>query len=61
MASLEKRYDGRYRFIFCWQAERRYHSLGSLTEREARASLRRVCRRPRAWVGDAAAETNTTA
>ena len=28
MASLEKRYDGRYRIVFCWQGERRYHSLG---------------------------------
>jgi len=28
MASLEKRYDGRYRIVFCWQGERRYQSLG---------------------------------
>ncbi len=30
MASLEKRYDGRYRIVFCWQGERRYHSLGKM-------------------------------
>ena len=34
MASLEKRYDGRYRIVFCWQGERRYHSLGKMPERE---------------------------
>ncbi len=36
MASLEKRYDGRYRIVFCWNGERHYHSLGNVTEREAR-------------------------
>jgi hypothetical protein len=36
MASLEKRYDGRYRIIFCWDGQRHYHSLGSVSEREAR-------------------------
>jgi len=42
MASLEKRYDGRYRIVFCWQAERRYHSLGKMPEREARSCLDRL-------------------
>src|SRR5271155_4923828 len=42
MASLEKRYDGRYRIVFCWQGERRYHSLGKLPEREARSCLDRL-------------------
>jgi|GEM_PF-4916060 len=32
MASLEKRYDGRYRIVFCRQGERRYYSLGSRSE-----------------------------
>jgi integrase len=35
MASLEKRYDGRYRIVFCWQEERRSYSLGKLSEEEA--------------------------
>ena len=42
MASLEKRYDGRYRIVFCWQTERRYHSLGKMPEREARSCLDRL-------------------
>jgi integrase len=42
MASLEKRYDGRYRIIFCWQGKRRYHSLGKVPEREARSCLDRL-------------------
>src|SRR5208337_2331656 len=42
MASLEKRYDGRYRIIFCWQGERRYYSLGKMPEREARSCLDRL-------------------
>ena len=42
MASLEKRYDGRYRIVFCWDGERRYHSLGKLAEREARSCLDRL-------------------
>jgi hypothetical protein len=42
MASLEKRYDSRYRIVFCWQGERRYHSLGKLPEREARSCLDRL-------------------
>jgi integrase len=42
MASLEKRYDGRYRIVFCWQGERRYHSLGKTPEREARSCLDRL-------------------
>jgi hypothetical protein len=42
MASLEKRYDGRYRIVFCWQGERRYHSLGKMPEREARSCLDRL-------------------
>ncbi len=42
MASLEKRYDGRYRIVFCWQSERRYHSLGKMPEREARSCLDRL-------------------
>jgi hypothetical protein len=29
MASLEKRYDGRYRIVFCWPGKRCYHSLTS--------------------------------
>jgi integrase len=42
MASLEKRYDGRYRIVFCWQGERRYHSLGKLPECDARSCLDRL-------------------
>jgi hypothetical protein len=42
MASLEKRYDGRFRIVFCWQGERRYHSLGKTPEREARSCLDRL-------------------
>jgi hypothetical protein len=42
MASLEKRYDGRYRIVFCWQGERRYHSLGKLPERGARSCRDRL-------------------
>jgi integrase len=42
MASLEKRYDGRYRIVFCWQGERRHHSLGKMPEREARSCLDRL-------------------
>jgi hypothetical protein len=42
MASLEKQYDGRYRIIFCWQGERRHHSLGKMPEREARSCLDRL-------------------
>ena len=42
MASLEKRYDGRYRIVFCWQGERHYHSLGKLPEREALSCLDRL-------------------
>ena len=42
MASLEKRYDGRYRIVFCWQGERRYHSLGKVPERDARSCLDRL-------------------
>jgi hypothetical protein len=42
MASLEKRYEGRYRIVFCWHGERRYHSLGRIPEREARSCLDRL-------------------
>jgi integrase len=42
MASLEKRYDGRYRIIFCWQGERRYCSLGRMPERDALSCLDRL-------------------
>jgi integrase len=42
MASLEKRYDGRYRIVFCWQGERRHYSLGKMPEREARSCLDRL-------------------
>jgi integrase len=42
MASLEKRYDGRYRIVFCWQGKRRYHSLGKMPEREALSCLDRL-------------------
>jgi integrase len=42
MASLEKRYDGRYRIVFCWQGGRRYHSLGNMPEREARSCVDRL-------------------
>jgi hypothetical protein len=42
MASLEKRYDGRYRIVFCWQGERRYHFLGRMPERDARSCLDRL-------------------
>jgi hypothetical protein len=42
MASLEKGYDGRYRIVFCWLSERRFHSLGKMPEREARSCLDRL-------------------
>ena len=42
MASLEKRYGGRYRIVFCWQGKRRYHSLGKMPEREACSCLDRL-------------------
>jgi integrase len=42
MASLEKRDDDRYRIVFCWQGERRHHSLGRMPEREARSCLDRL-------------------
>src|SRR3954447_17682104 len=42
MASLEKRYDGRYRIVFCWQGGRRHHSLGRMPEREALSCLDRL-------------------
>ena len=42
MASLEKRYDGRYRIVFCWHGERCYYSLGKMPEREARCCLDRL-------------------
>jgi len=42
MASLEKRYAGRYRIVFCWQGERRYHSLGKTPERDAQSCLDRL-------------------
>ena len=42
MASLEKRYDGRYRIDFCWQGKRRYHSLRKMPEREALSCLDRL-------------------
>ena len=42
MASLEKRYGSRYRIVFCWQGERRHHSLGKMPEREARSCLDRL-------------------
>jgi hypothetical protein len=42
MASLEKRYDGRYRIVFCWQGKRRAHSLGKVSERDARSCLDRI-------------------
>jgi hypothetical protein len=42
MASLEKRYDFRYRIVSCWQGERRYHPLGRMPEQEARSCLDRL-------------------
>ncbi len=42
MASLEKRYDGRYRIVYCWQGARRYRSLGRIPERDARSCLDRL-------------------
>jgi hypothetical protein len=42
MASLEKRYDGRYRIVFCWEGKRCYHSLGKASEREALSCLDRL-------------------
>src|SRR5262245_24848406 len=42
MASLEKRYDGRYRIVFCWQGKRRYYSLGKMPERDAQSWLDRL-------------------
>lgn len=42
MASLERRYDGRYRIVFCWQGKRRYHSLGKLPDREALSCIDRL-------------------
>src|SRR3982751_6924734 len=42
LASLEKRYGGRYRIVFCWQGNRHYHSLGKIPEREACSCLDRL-------------------
>jgi integrase len=42
MASLEQRYGGRYRIVFCWQGKRRYHSLGKVAERDAESCLVRL-------------------
>ena len=38
MASLEKRYDGRYRIVFYWRSKKFVHSLGKLSERDAISS-----------------------
>jgi hypothetical protein len=42
MASLEKRYNGPYRIVSCWQGEPRHYSLGRMPEREARLCLDRL-------------------
>ena len=42
MASLEKRYDGRYRVIFYWQSKKFVHSLGKVNERDANACRLRL-------------------
>lgn len=42
MASLERRYDGRYRVIFCYQGQRFYHSVGKVSQREARSCKDRL-------------------
>src|SRR4051794_38019099 len=42
MASLAKRYDGRFRIVFCWQGKRCYHSLGKVPDREALSCLDRL-------------------
>jgi hypothetical protein len=47
MPSPEKRYDGRYRIVYCWQGERRYHSLGKVPEREAHSCVDRLEEGPR--------------
>jgi hypothetical protein len=42
MASLERRYDGRYRIVFCHQGKKFFHSLGQVSEREARSCKDRL-------------------
>jgi integrase len=42
VVSLEQRYAGRYRIVFCWQGERRCYSLGKLPEQEARSCRDRL-------------------
>jgi len=42
MASLERRYDGRYRIIFCYAGKRFNHSLGKVSEKAARISQHRL-------------------
>jgi len=42
MASLERRYDGRFRIVFCHQGEKFFHSLGKIPEREARSCKDRL-------------------
>ncbi len=40
MASLEKRYDGRYRIVFCYGGKRFNHSLGKVSEDEPVSAVR---------------------
>jgi hypothetical protein len=42
MASLEPRYDGRYRLIFCYGGKPIHHSLGKVSEKAARTSQHRL-------------------
>jgi integrase len=42
MASLERRYGGRYRLVFCCQGKRFAHSLGKVSDREARSCKDRL-------------------
>jgi hypothetical protein len=42
MASLERRYDGRYRIVFCYQGQRFYHSLGKVSGKDASSCKERL-------------------
>lgn len=40
MASLERRYDGRYRIIFYYAGQRFKHSLGNVSDKSVDRGLR---------------------
>ena len=42
MASLERRYDGCYRIVFCYQGRRFNHSIGKIADRDAMSCKARL-------------------